>query len=290
MKGSPRPVPRLVLGVGSLDQPVRTTRDRQLEVSSRFKESESLAVALVKAVAVGAEALLVPPTNDVRHALAELDKDLPLYVRTPHTPMADDLRWESPLSLEPGDESGAAWNPAKAGAAALNLLPLSMAADLASRIWPRMEREMGTFRASSVEGVVLPYTVTDLALAADQPRVYERLLKVARARVGRVGFETRNMGHLLERLAAWGVAPDFVLGPVNAHGVGMLPDADTVLSAIAASAVPVIATELRAGGIDTLEEGAAYARRKNVWGLCAELVDMEDVPREIKALVASRAA
>jgi hypothetical protein len=204
--------------------------------------------------------------------------------------MADDLRWESPLSLEPGDESGAAWNPAKAGAAALNLLPLSMAADLASRIWPRMEREMGTFRASSVEGVVLPYTVTDLALAADQPRVYERLLKVARARVGRVGFETRNMGHLLERLAAWGVAPDFVLGPVNAHGVGMLPDADSVLSAIAASAVPVIATELRAGGIDTLEEGAAYARRKNVWGLCAELVDMEDVPREIKALVASRAA
>ena len=45
-------------------------------------------------------ALVVPPTNDVREALAELHKDLPLLVRTPHTPVADDLRWEP--SLAPG--------------------------------------------------------------------------------------------------------------------------------------------------------------------------------------------
>ena len=56
MKPELRSVPRLVLSLSSLVQPVRATRDRQLEVASRFKESESLAVALVKAVAVGAEA------------------------------------------------------------------------------------------------------------------------------------------------------------------------------------------------------------------------------------------
>jgi len=41
MSKRPMPeVPRLLLGVSSLDQPVRTTRDRQLEVASRFKEPE----------------------------------------------------------------------------------------------------------------------------------------------------------------------------------------------------------------------------------------------------------
>ena len=51
-------VPRLLLGVSSLDQPVRTTRDRQLEVASRFKEPESLAVALVKGVSAGAQGVI----------------------------------------------------------------------------------------------------------------------------------------------------------------------------------------------------------------------------------------
>ena len=46
-------MPKLMLGVASLGQPVRTTRDRHLEVASRFKEPESLRTAnltIVKAV------------------------------------------------------------------------------------------------------------------------------------------------------------------------------------------------------------------------------------------------
>ena len=290
MKPELRSVPRLVLSLSSLVQPVRATRDRQLEVASRFKESESLAVALVKAVAVGAEAILVPPTNDVREALGELNKDLPLLVRTPHTPVADDLRWESSLSLDPGDENGINWTPAKAGAAAMNLLPLSMAADLASRVWPRVERDLSTFSAKSISGVVLPPSVTDLALATQKPRVFERLIKAGRLKTGRVGFETYNLGHLLDAFVAWGFAPDFVMGAVNPKGVGMLPSPEHVLERIRSASVPVIATELRAGGMLTLEEGAAWARSKGVWGLCAELVDLDDVPKEIRALVAARAA
>src|SRR5882672_1866533 len=135
-------VPRLMLGAASLGSPVRTTRDRQLEVASRFKEPESLAVALVKAVAAGAEGLVVPPTNDVREALAELHKDLPLLVRTPHTPATDDLRWEPAWVTD-------AASSARAGAAR-NLLPLGLAGDLASRVLPRIEREAGTFSAKSL--------------------------------------------------------------------------------------------------------------------------------------------
>src|SRR5882672_3449810 len=265
-------VPRLMLGVSSLDQPVRTTRDRQLEVASRFKESESLAVALVKAVGAGAEALVVPPTNDVREALAELKKDLPLVVRTPHTPVSDDLRWEPPLAGEIAEDGS--WSPGGAGAAAMNLLPLSMAAELVSRVLPRMERESATFSARSLRGVMLPGTVTDLALAAGQPRFFERVIKSARHRFRMIGLETHNLGHLLERLATWNLAPDFVMGAVNPRGVGMMPDTDTVLAAIKASQVKVIANELRAGGLVTLDEGVRYARQRGVWGVCAELVDL----------------
>jgi hypothetical protein len=289
VKGFVPEVPRLLLGVSSLDQPVRATRDRQLEVASRFKESESLAVALVKAVAVGAEALLVPPTNDVRAALAELHKDLPLIVRTPHTPVTDDLRWEPALALEMRDENGA-WSPGRAGAAAMSLLPLSMAADLASRVLPRIERECGTFSSKSLRGVMVPAAVTDLALAANQARFFERVIKAGRSKFGVVGFETRNLGHLLARLGPWGVAPDFVMGAVNPRGVGMMPDAPHALAELKASTVKVIACELRAGGLVTLEEGAAYARQQGVWGVCAELVDLDDVPKELKALVANKAA
>ena len=283
MKAMVPEVPKLLLGVSSLGQPVRTTRDRHLEVASRFKEPESLAVALVKAVAVGAEALVVPPTNDVRLALAELKKELPLIVRTPHTPVADDLRWEPALALEYLDENGL-WSPSRAGAAAMSLMPLSMAADLASRVLPRIERECATFSAKSVRGVMVPAVVTDLALAANQSRFFVRVLKFGRAKFGMVGFETRNLGHLLLRLGPWGVAPDFVMGAVNPRGVGMMPDTDHVLAEIKTSTVKVIACELRAGGMVTLEEGVRYARQKGVWGVCAELVELDDVPKELKAL------
>jgi len=282
-------MPKLLLGVSSLGQPVRTTRDRHLEVASRFKEPESLAVALVKAVGVGAEALIVPPTNDVRLALAELSKDLPLIVRTPHTPVGDDLRWEPALALESLDEASS-WSASRAGAAVNSLLPLSLAADLASRVLPRMERECATFNTKSWRGVMVPAAVTDLALAANQARFFDRVIKFGRAKFGLVGFETRNLGHFLSRLAPWGVMPDFVMGPVNPRGVGMMPNADRVLAEINSNPVKLIACEVRGGGLVTLEEGVRYARQKGVWGVCAELVDLDDVPKELKALVQTQAA
>lgn len=283
-------VPRLVLGAASLGLPVRATRDRQLEVASRFKEPESLAVALVKAVTVGAEALLVPPIHDVREALDELPKELPLLVRTPHPHVAEDLRWEPALALEIGENGNPAWKPAHAGTAAMNLLPLSMATDLAARVWPRMERDIATFESKSVRGVVVPAAVTDLALATGQPRFFERILKVAHTKLGLVGLETHNLGHLLAALKGWGVAPDFVLGAMNPRGVGMMPDAARVLAEVHASELKVIACELRAGGMVSLEDGATYARHHGAWGLCPELVELDDVPKELKSLARNMAA
>ena len=281
-------VPRLLLGVSSLDQPVRTTRDRQLEVASRFKEPESLAVALVKGVAAGAQGVIAPPTLDVREALAELNKDLPIFARVAHTSPAEDLRWDPVFLADPGDvESRTSRAGKRAGAAAMNLLPMNLAGDLASRVLPRMEREVALFNAKAVRGIAVAAAATDLALAANQPKFVERVVRFARQRRWLVGFETRNLGHLLSRLAGWNLAtwsPDFVIGPVNPRGVGMMPDAERVLREIRASKAKVIASELRAGGLVPLEEGAAYARRHGAWGVCPELVEMDDVPKELKAL------
>ena len=285
MKRPALDVPRLMLGVTSLALPVRATRDRQLEVSGRFKESESLAVALVKGVAAGAEAVLAPPTNDIRAALDELPKELPILARVPHLLPADDLRHEPALLFDPGDDDDPSGRGGKsAGAAVKDLLPVGVAGSLAGRVLPRIEREAALFTPASLRGIVISATATDLAVAGDQPRFFERILKLARPRRWMVGFETRNLGHFLARLATWSVRPDFVVGAMNPRGVGMFPDSDTVVTAIERGGVKVIASELRAGGIVTLEEGAAWARRHGAWGVCPELVDMDDVPRELKLL------
>ena len=289
MKRTTAEVPRLVLGVASLALPVRATRDRQLEVAARFEESESLAVALVKGVAAGAEMVLAPPTSDVHEALAELPKPLPILARVPHLWPSDDLFWEPALFHDPTEENGN--NGVKrAGAAAMNLLPMSMAGDLGSRVLPRIEREATQFGPKALRGIVVSSVVTDLALAANQPRFIERLLRFAHQRHWLVGVETRNLGHLLARLGAWGLEPDMVLGPMNPRGVAMMPDSQSVLTAMSSSPARVIATELRAGGMVALQEGADWARRHGAWGVCAELVDMDDVPKELKGLVTRPAA
>ena len=291
MKRTQAEVPKLVLGITSLALPVRTTRDRQLEVSARFRESESLAVMMVKGVAAGAEAVLAPPIADVRNALAELNKDLPVLARVPHLSPVDDLRYEPALMFDPADdEDDSVWSANRAGAAAMNLLPVGLAGDLASKVLPRLEREVAVFTPGALRGVVISSAVTDLALAADQAKFVDRLVRYARSRRWLVGFETRNLGHILARLTRWGVAPDFVMGALNPRGVGMMPDAGTVLAAVRESGVKVIATELRAGGMVALDEGATWARRHGAWGVCPELVDMDDVPKELKGLAIRPAA
>ena len=175
----------------------------------------------------------------------------------------------------------------------MNLLPMSLAGDLASRVLPRMEREVALFNARAVRGIAVAAGATDLALAANQPKFFERVVRFAHHRHWLVGFETRNLGHLLARAATWDMGtgtPDFVIGAVNPRGVGMMPNAERTLSEIRSSQLKVIACELRAGGLVALDEGAAYARRHGAWGVCPELVEMDDVPKELKGLAPAIAA
>jgi hypothetical protein len=272
-------VPGLLLGVTSLDLPARTTRDRMLEVAGRFREPESLAVTLVKALDAGAQAVFAVPSPRMKAALAELRRAVPVLARLPLTPPGDDLHYEHPLLVAAGDADSGALQTA------LGMLPEPPGGDLASRVAARCTAESGALGKATWAGLAIAAPITDLALAAGNARFFERTIRFGRTRFGgAAGFETHNLGDLLARLGEWGIAPDFVIGALNPRGYAMRPDAGAVLAAIKGSGVPAIASEVRAGGTVSLPEGARYARENGAQGLIADLVDMDDVGGELRAL------
>ena len=280
-----RTAPSLVLSVTSLELPARATRDRALEVAGRFREPESLAVTLVKALDAGAEAVYTVPSSRLRAAMRELRRVVPLLARLPLTPPSGDLHDEHPLL------HGAAHGGLPGPLAAVAMLPMLAAAwagDLAPRVAARCEREAPLLDARAWAGIAIAAPVTDLALAAGHARFFERILRWGRFRFGGVaGFETDNLGSLLVALRSWGIEPDFVIGAVNPTGFAMKPSPDVVIDAMGRSGIPVIATELRAGGTVALAEGAAFARGHGVHGLAPDLVEMDDVAAELRALVST---
>ncbi len=280
-----RTVPGLLLGVTSLDLPSRTTRDRMLEVAGRFREPESLAVTLVRALDAGADAVYAVPSPRLRAALRELRRVVPVLPRLPLTPPADDLAYEHPLLVAaPDAEPGLPYGRLRAATTTLAMLP-GGGGDLAARVAARCEVEAPALGTRAWAGLAVAAPITDLALAAGNARFFERMVRFGRTRFGGVaGFESHNLGPLLARLAEWGIDADFVLGAVNPRGFAMRPDADAVLARMAAGGVPVIASELRAGGTVALAEGARWALEHGAKGLAADLVEMDDVGAELRAL------
>ena len=283
MSRSRSSAPRLLLGATCIDLPPRTTRDRALEVAGRFRESESLAVTLVKALDAGAEAVYSVPSPTMRAALAELRRSVPVLARLPWTPPADDLFFEHSLAL--GGTGAAGWGALRGGPGAIGMLPAAITGDLSARVASRCEAEARLVEPRGLCGLAVAAPVTDLALAAGHARFFERILAFGRARFGGLaGFETANLGLLVRRLHEWGVEPDFVMAPVNPRGFGMKPDTAGVLGAMRRPGIPVLATELRAGGVVSMEEGAAFAREHGAHGRGPELVDLDDVAAELRLL------
>ena len=169
--------PRLLLGTLSLELPANATRDRALEVAARFREPESLAVTLIKALDAGAEGVYGPPTPTMRAALRELRRPVPMVVRLPLTPPDDDLRDDHPFDVAPGAGMSGALIAARAGFTGLALLPAALAGDLSARVVARCEHEVPGLGARDLRGVAFAAGVTNLALAAGNARALERLVR-----------------------------------------------------------------------------------------------------------------
>lgn len=127
----------------------------------------------------------------------------------------------------------------------------------------------------SLQAVVLAAPLTDLLLAAGHGACLAHVTDFVRRRMGaQSGLETLNLGHLLPRLADWGVAPDFVIGPLNPRGFRMKPSPEAVAAAVRRSTTPVIASEITAGGTVPLAEGVEHARSLGAAGVVVTLDDL----------------
>ena len=288
MKGAAFAAPRLLLGGESLLGVSRAPRDRMLEIAARFSDAETLAVTLAKALAAGAEGVLVSPSRPLRAALAELKQPVPIYALLPNMP--EYVRDSSDLGLV-----GAALKRLKRASpltlARLGLTGLThslavLKSDLTGMVPLLLELEAAALGAADLRAVVLAAPLTDLALAGRHRAFFEHYCGFVRSRFGAAGFETHNLGHLLRRLREWGVRPDLVVGPVNPCGLLMKPDAETLLAELRTAQVPVLAKEVRAAGTVPLLEGARFALDHGAHGVVADLVDLEDLTAELRALKA----
>ncbi len=279
--------PRLLLSVRSLDGVTRAPRERLLEIQNRFREPESLAVTLVKAVDAGAAGVLGSPSPALRTALAELARTVPIYAVLPA------LSPQAYRMLDPGVEpliARARRDADLAGRLRMNLAGFVRFAafrrgDLAARAPVLLEAGARLLPRRGLAGIVIAAPLTDAALAGGHRRFFESLPRFVRSRFrAAAGFETRNPGLLVQRLREWGVGPDFVVGPVNPRGLGMKPRPAETLKELALGGVPFVAADLRAGGLCSLAEGVRYALEHGVHGVAPDLAEMDEVTAELRGL------
>jgi hypothetical protein len=278
---SPRfAAPKLVLSARALSGVSRAPRDRMLEMSARTHEPEALAVTLSKAIDAGAEAVLVAPSPQLRAALAELQRVVPLLAVLPA------IEWHEALELDPGlapliaraRRRASMGARIRAGFTRLMRLPAALRGDWHALLPVLLELEVSQLRRGELAGVVLSADFADPALAAGNAKMFSRAVDFVHKRFAvPVGIETRNLGSMLDALAKWGVAPDFVVSAVNPAGLGMKPNVQEALDAMRRSPVPVIATGLRAGGSVTLGAGVDWAREQGAHGIAPDLVEFDDV-------------
>ena len=285
--------PRLMLSVRSLSGISLATRDRLLEVTARYREPESLAVTLSKAVDAGVDGILASPTNALRAAIAELPRPVPIYAVLPT--LSEHDRHE----LEPGVEEVLARSWREAGSMMRMRLRLGglmrpamfFHGDLVARFPLLAEAETSRLQSRALRGVILDAWLTDLALATGNQRFFESYCRLIRRRYRvAAGFETNNLGLMLERLRTWGIRPDLVVGPVNPWGLMMKPSLAEVLEELTRSDIPVVAKDLRAGGVSSLADGARFARGARALGLAPDLTELDDVGTELRALSQAAAA
>jgi hypothetical protein len=279
--------PRLLVSGESLLGVSRAPRDRTLEVQARFHEPESLAVTLSKALSSGADGVLVSPSQQLRAALRELKQPIPIFGLLPNVP--EYVRDSSDVGLVGAAikrvKTASPATLARLGLTGITHAPGILKSDFAAMVPVLLELEAAALAAKDLRGVVLAAPITDLALAGRHQRFFAHVSAFIRGRFGALaGFETHNLGHLLRSLREWGVKPDFVVGPVNPRGLLMKPSAAEVLAELARAPVPVLAKELRAGGTVSLEEGARFARDHGAYGLVPDLIDLDDLGTELRAL------
>lgn len=229
------------------------------------------------ALAAPGGAVLLRPSPGAAAILAALPAETTLIAVLPDMPQL--LR----DAAQNGTARAALARLARGGGAAVARLALTglrharqiAAQDFRGLVPMLIELERASLGARRAAGVALAAPLTDLLLAAGNGEALAHVVAFLRRRVGvRAGLETLNLGHLLPRLAEWGIAPDFVIGPLNPRGFRMKPTPAAALAALRASRVSVLASELTAGQTAGLADAVAYARAHGAAGVVMTIPDL----------------
>ncbi|MDX2170496.1 MAG: hypothetical protein SF182_25715 [Deltaproteobacteria bacterium] len=168
---------------------------------------------------------------------------------------------------------GAWWRLARTGARHVRALA---AQDFRGLVPVLLELERASLRGVDLRGVALAAPLTDLLLAAGHREALWQIVAHLRRAGLRAGLQTLNLGHLLERLARWQLTPDFVIGPLNPRGFRMKPTPDAVRAALRTSRVPLLASEITAGGTVALAEAIAAVRADGAGGVVIAVNELAD--------------
>src|SRR5262249_26670666 len=124
-----------------------------------------------------------------------------------------------------------------------------------------LELERANFRKARPPVVFLHPQITDLLLAMDNGRALETAVRKIRRSFGaEPGLATSNAGHLLPRLAKWGIEAPLLLTAFHPRGWAMRPDQATCEEALRGFAGQPVATLQTPLTPDV----AAYWRTQNV--------------------------
>ena len=249
--------------------------------AAEIADPRTAAQLVTRALADEAGAVLLRPSPRARAILAALPSRVPVVAVLPDLAQllrdaADRGALRMALARLAAGGIGA-W--ARVAATALRHLRSLAGQDFRGIVPVLIELERAGLGAAALQGVALAAPLTDLLLAAEHVDCLAHIVTFLRRQTGtQAGFETLNLGHLLPRLAAWGIAPDFVIGPFNSRGLHMKPSSPAVLEAVRLSSTPVLAAEVSAGGTVPLADGIAYAGSHGAAGVVltlAELVSAE---------------
>jgi hypothetical protein len=244
---------------------------------SRGLEPAAAAGIVAGALARQPAALLVRSSPRALAIRAAVGRDVPVVAVLPDLArllrdVAEQGTPRAVLDRLSGGGLSAWW---RVGSATLRYLRHVARQDLTGIVPVLVELERARLDGASVHGVALEAPLTDLLLAAGHIQCLTHFLDFVRGRMGRpAGFETLNLGHLLRRLAACGTVSDFVIGPLNPRGHHMKPSGKAVRKMVRAASMPVLASEVSAGGTVSLTRGIAHARAH---GAAAVVLSLDDL-------------
>jgi hypothetical protein len=248
-----------------------------LDGAAEIADPRAAAQLVTRALADEPGAVLLRPSPRARAILAELPARVPVVAVLPDLPqlLRDAADRGAPRMALTRLAAGGIGAWARLAATALRHLRSLARQDFRGLVPVLIELERAGLGTAALQGVALAAPLTDLLLAAGHVDCLAHLVIFLRRQIGtQAGFETLNLGHLLPRLATWGIAPDFVIGPLNPRGLHMKPSAAAVLEAVRLSPTPVLAGEVSAGGTVPLADGIAHARSHGAAGVVLTLDEL----------------